>query len=126
MSEKLASKRHVFNIKDAPWRVYTLQGKPQKDCHWANLSYDDKSGEGCFLFRFGAGAHSIPHEHLGFEEFYVLEGEIEDNDGYVYHPGDFVSLDPGSRHSSHSDDGAIVAVFVRGGFRTLEWAKLDD
>ncbi len=126
MSEKLNAKRHVFNIKDAPWQVYDLQGKSQEDCHWANLSYNDKSGEGCFLFRFGAGAHSIPHEHLGFEEFYVLEGTIEDNDGYVYNPGDFVSLGPGSRHCSHSDDGAVVAVFFRGGFRNVEWAELDD
>ncbi len=62
---------------------------------------------------------SIPHEHLGTEEFVILEGEIMDHDGWVYRPGDCVSLAKGSRHFSSSNTGAIVAVFVRGGFTTI-------
>jgi len=119
MTASLASKRRMISVGDAPWQTYSLQGKPQKDCAWANLSYDEETGEGCFLFRFGPGARSIAHEHLGYEEFVILEGSIEDHDGAVYKAGDFVSLKPGSRHWSHSEEGAVVAVFIRGGFRTL-------
>jgi anti-sigma factor ChrR (cupin superfamily) len=42
----------------------------------------------------------------------VLEGEVKDNDGYVYRPGDFVLLRSGTQHSSHTETGATLAVFV--------------
>ena len=48
-----------------------------------------------------------------------MEGEIADHDGWVYRPGDCVSLPKGSRHYTTSKTGAIVAVFVRGGFETI-------
>ena len=115
----LSASRRMVNFKAAKFEVYSLQGRPQDDLAWHNLSYDDKTGQGFFLIRFKAGGTSIPHEHLGYEEFVVLKGAIEDSDGTVYRTGDCVSLAPGSRHVSASASGAIVAVFVRGGFRTL-------
>ena len=120
MSGTLASMRRMFNVDEAPWETYSLQGEPQKDCSWANLSYDDETGAGCFLFRFGPGARSIAHEHVGYEEFIILEGSIEEPDGTIYKAGDFVSLKPGSRHWSKSENGAVTAVFIRGGFKTLD------
>jgi quercetin dioxygenase-like cupin family protein len=123
----LAASRRMVNFKAAKFEVYSLQGRPQDDLAWHNLSYDDESGQGFFLIRFKPGGRSIPHEHLGFEEFVVLQGEIEESDGTVYRTGDCVSLAPGSKHVSASSKGAIVAVFVRGGFRTLnEREKVDD
>lgn len=119
MAENRALERRIVNICDAQWEPYTLQGRVQNDCAWANISYDAATGDGCFLFRFDPGARSIAHEHLGFEEFFVLEGEIVDNDGAVYRQGDVVSLPPGSRHWSVAPKGAITLAFVRGGFRTL-------
>ena len=50
----------------------------------------------------------------------VLDGEVEDSDGHVYKQGDFASLRPGSKHFSISHTGCTVAVFIRGGFRTLD------
>jgi quercetin dioxygenase-like cupin family protein len=115
----LASFRTMVNFRKAKFRPYHLQGEVQKDLTWYNLSYDERTGMGFFLVRFAPGAASIPHEHLDFEEFVVLEGEITDSDGTVYRSGDCVSLRPGSRHVSVSRTGCISAVFVRGGFRTL-------
>jgi len=119
MPGTLASMRDMVSVDDANWQTYSLQGEPQKDCAWCNLSYDEETGEGCFLFRFDPGGRSIAHEHVGYEEFVILKGSIEDHDGAVYKAGDFVSLKPGSRHWSKSKEGAVVAVFIRGGFRTL-------
>ncbi len=58
------------------------------------------------------GSSSQPHEHTSPEQFLVLEGEVKDNDGYVYRPGDFVLLRSGTQHSSHTETGATLAVFV--------------
>ena len=43
----------------------------------------------------------------------MLEGEVTDNDGHVYKPGDFVLLKQGTQHSSHTKTGATLAVFIR-------------
>jgi anti-sigma factor ChrR (cupin superfamily) len=115
---KLSNHRSVVNVHDVEWEPYSIQGREQVDCSWHNISYDD-SGSGTFLFRFKANGTSIPHEHLGWEEFLVIEGEIEECDGSVYLAGDLVSLSPGSKHWSGSKSGAVALVFVRGGFRTL-------
>ena len=112
-------RRKVVNYKEADFETYSLQGKPQADLSWHNISWSDEDDSGFFLIKFDPGGVSLPHEHLGTEEFVILEGEIMDHDGWVYRPGDCVSLAKGSRHFSSSDTGAIVAVFVRGGFATI-------
>lgn len=114
------SQRRIVNFRSATFDTYSLQGRPQPDLTWSNISYDERTGQGFFLIRFAPGGRSIPHEHLDYEEFVVLEGEIADSDGGIYRPGDCVSLPPGSRHFSVSAEGCITAVFVRGGFRTLD------
>jgi len=119
MPNKLARQRTVANWKTAEFSTYSLQGEPQKDLSWHNLSWDDATESGFFLIRFEPGGISIPHEHLQREEFVVLEGELEDNDGHVYRAGDCVSLAPGSKHFTRSKTGAVSAVFIQGGFRTL-------
>ena len=120
MTEKLESFRSVVNVESAEFIPYGLQGEEQSDLSWCNISYDDKTGQGSFLIKFRPGGISISHEHVGYEEFLVLDGEVEDSDGHVYKQGDFASLRPGSKHFSVSHTGCTVAVFIRGGFRTLD------
>ena len=112
--------RTVVNYKEADYQVYSLQGEPQADLSWHNLTWSDEDSSGFFLIKFEPGGISIPHEPLGYEEFVVLEGELIDHDGWVYRPGDCVSLPAGSQHYTRSETGAKVAVFIRGGFKTLE------
>ncbi len=111
--------RKLVNFRDADFEIYSLQGKPQEDISWYNISYDETIDTGFFLVRFAPGGSSIPHEHLGFEEFVILDGELIEHDGTIYRTGDCVSLPKGSCHVTRSETGATVAVFVRGGFRTL-------
>lgn len=120
MSAKSSKQRTKVNWREAAFETYSLQGKPQQDLSWHNLSWDDATNSGFFLIRFAPGGVSIPHEHLAYEEFVVLEGELEDHDGTVYRAGDCVSLAPGTKHFTRSEHGAVSAVFIRGGFRTLE------
>lgn len=124
MSDNPIQQRKVINFRDAPFETYSLQGEPQEDLSWFNISWSDETGDGFFLIKFEPGGVSIPHQHLGFEEFIILEGELQDHDGQVYRQGDCVSLCKGSRHFSKSETGAIVGVFVRGGFETLTGADM--
>ena len=116
--------RKVVNFRDAAYATYSLQGKPQEDISWHNISWSEADQSGFFLAKFEPGAVSIPHKHLGIEEFIILEGELTDHDGWVYRQGDCVSLSAGSKHYSSSKEGAIVGVFVRGGFETISEADL--
>jgi quercetin dioxygenase-like cupin family protein len=124
MPKQANKHRTAVNWREAKFTTYSLQGKPQRDLSWCNLSWDAATNSGLFLIRFAPGGISIPHEHLAREEFVVLEGELEDNDGHIYRAGDCVSLAPGSRHFTRSRTGATSAVFVHGGFRTLQEAEV--
>ena len=41
----------------------------------------------------------------------LLEGELIDSDGAVFKAGDFFSFTPGTRHSSRTETGCVLAVF---------------
>ena len=86
---------------------------------WNPLRFDDTTRSGFFVVQFEPGGTSIPHEHPSAEEFYVLEGEFCDHDGYTYRAGDFVSLGAGTRHYSYSEHGALVLVWLTAGNRAL-------
>ena len=44
----------------------------------------------------------------------MIEGELIDVDNMVFKKGDFVTFEPGSKHSSYSEKGALLMVFQRG------------
>ena len=129
MSTPLAAYRRVVNVETATFGTVPPHGMRRAACDgrpaqggvaYCNISYDAEAGEGCYLVRFAPGTGSTPHEHIGYEEFLVLEGTLTDSDGTVYRRNDFVSLKPGSKHVSVTDEGTTLAVFIRGGFRTLD------
>ncbi len=114
--------RRVVATGEATFQPFDRYGEPIPKLSWLPISYDTESGHGCYLIRFAPGGRSLPHEHTGFEEFLVLEGELIDSDGTVFRLGDFVSFAPRSRHSSVSPKGCLLAVFMRGHNRLIETA----
>ncbi len=120
MSSPTRPDRRVVATGDAAFVPFDRYGEPIAKLSWLPISYDRESGQGSFVMRFAPGGRSLPHEHTGYEEFVVLEGELIDNDGAVFRAGDFVSFEPGSRHASHAPDGCLLAVFMRGVNRQLE------
>ena len=38
------------------------------------------------------GAKSLPHEHINYEEFLMLDGELIDPDNKVFKKGDFITF----------------------------------
>jgi anti-sigma factor ChrR (cupin superfamily) len=90
---------------------YDLEGPVQPEMSWLPLSYDRVRGEGSYYMRMQPGAKTVAHDHRGFEEFLVLEGELIDDDGSVFAQGDFVSFKPGTRHHSWTKTGCLLLVF---------------
>ena len=109
------SERFIKNINDLTFQPFDNYGKPVEGMSWHKLSYDRSNGGfGTYILKMDAGAKSLPHIHQGYEEFYVIEGELRDTDGKVFKKGDFVSFKPGSQHSSYTKNGCLVLVFMRG------------
>ena len=72
------------------------------------------------------GTRCNPHEHVGPEEFYIVEGDLKDCDGTLYTAGQFVSLNGGTRHFSISPSGCKLVVTHRGPIRNLERKDLPE
>ena len=110
MSDQSAD-RQIVSVQTVDFVPYDLEGPVQADIAWRPMSYDRKRGEGSYLMRLEPGARTIPHEHQGFEDFMILEGELTDSDGRILRRGDFISYRPGTRHNSWTDTGCLIAVF---------------
>ena len=106
-----AKGRTVVNAHTAPFLPYDMEGPVQPEMSWLPLSYDEATQQGTYLMRMDPGAVTIAHEHPGWEEFLILEGDLVDSDGTAFGPGDFVSYEAGTHHNSRSETGCLLAVF---------------
>jgi len=102
----------LYNVKFVPFDNY---GTEVPGMSWYKISYDKKNGGyGSYLLKMEPGAKSLPHTHTGYEEFLMLDGELIDPDGKIFKKGDFITFEPGSKHFSHTKNGCLVLVFMRG------------
>ncbi|MDB9811233.1 cupin domain-containing protein [Candidatus Pelagibacter sp.] len=109
------NKRKITNLYKVNFEPFDNYGLPVKGMSWYKISYDRKNGgHGSYLLKMDPGAKSLPHKHTGYEEFLILEGELSDPDGKIFKKGDFVTFKPGSTHSSYTQDGCLILVFMRG------------
>ncbi|MDA9663966.1 cupin domain-containing protein [Candidatus Pelagibacter sp.] len=109
------TKRKITNPYDVEFIPFDNYGVTVPGMSWHKISYDkENGGQGTYVLKMEPGAKSLPHKHKGFEEFLMLEGELIDPDGKIFKKGDFVSFEPESNHSSHTINGCLVLVFMRG------------
>ena len=109
------TKRQITDIDNLKFEPFDNYGVVVPGMSWHKISYSrENGGQGTYVLKMEAGAKSLLHEHTGFEEFFMLEGELTDPDGKVFKKGDFVSFKPGSQHSSQTKNGCLVLVFTRG------------
>ena len=106
-----ATGRRVVALAGAGFEPYDLDGPLQPEITWQAISFDRVSQQGSYVMRMAPGARTIAHDHPGYEDFLILEGELTDSDGRVLARGDFVSYPPGSRHHSWTATGCVIAVF---------------
>ena len=108
-------KRKITNPLDVEFVPFDNYGVVVPGMSWYKISYSkENGGQGTYVLKMEPGAKSLPHEHTGFEEFLMLDGELIDPDGKIFKKGDFISFEPGSKHSSHTINGCLVLVFMRG------------
>ena len=60
-----------------------------------------------YLMKVDAGAFSPMHAHEEFEQIYVLEGSLYDQDN-TYQSGQFIVRAPATMHTTGSESGAVV------------------
>ena len=109
------SERFIKNISDLEFIPFDNYGKPVEGMSWHKISYDKSNGGfGTYILKMDAGAKSLPHIHQGYEEFYVIDGDLQDVDGKIFKKGNFVTFEPGTKHNSYSKNGCLLIVFMRG------------
>ena len=109
------AKRKITNLYNVKFEPFDNYGAVVAGMSWHKISYDKKNGgQGSYLLKMEPGAKSLLHEHSGYEEFLMLDGELIDPDNMIFKKGDFVTFEPGSQHSSYTKDGCLILVFMRG------------
>ena len=109
------SKRKITNLFNIDFKPFDNYGVTVPGMSWHKISYDKQNGGyGTYILKMEPNAKSLHHVHTGYEEFLMLEGELTDLDGKIFKKGDFVTFEPGSTHSSHTKEGCLILVFMRG------------
>lgn len=104
--------RRVANYKtDAFTPFLDEDGEPDGEALQVN---GGRTGYGFHVYRMAPGSRTTAHEHVGDEEFILIEGDLTDHDGYEYKPGDIVWLRSGTRHNSSTRNGCLLAVYLPG------------
>ena len=103
--------RRVANVSSGTFKPF-LDKEGRHDGDVLQVNPYNQTGYGFHVYRMEAGHTTTAHEHIGDEEFLMIEGELIDHDGHRYGPGDLVWLRSGTKHHSYSPDGCLIAVYL--------------
>lgn len=103
--------RLMINIDDVDFEPY-ISSNGEADGLAFQLDRSKRLGTGFHLYKMEPGYTTIPHQHNGNEEFFMISGEAVDNDGTVYRAGDLVLMKDGTEHCSYSKDGCVILVYL--------------
>lgn len=104
--------RRVANIDNTEFKPWTLEDGSDSGQSLIQLNHAKSDGVGFHIFRMAAGTTTESHRHMGDEEFYVIDGDLTDNDGTEYRPGDLVWMKDGTEHNSTTKNGCTLVVYI--------------
>ena len=107
------NKKKITNPLKVKFEPFDNYGSIISGMSWHKITYNKKTGQGTYILKMDPGTTSKPHEHMDFEEFIMLDGELIDVDGEIFKKGDIVTFQPGSTHSSYTKNGCLILVFMR-------------
>jgi mannose-6-phosphate isomerase-like protein (cupin superfamily) len=114
--------RRIVRREERQWGPYDLEGPVMPGWGLVPINYEKgpegKSGQGLYLMRMAPGGETTPHDHDGYEDFIILDGELIDDDGTVICAGDVVTYAPGSHHNSRTVTGCTILV--------VEWQRVPE
>lgn len=104
--------RLVANVYTEPFKV--LPDTHGKDIGQSvlQLNSDLQDGVGFHAYKMAPGMTTETHMHTSHEEFFLLEGDLTDNDGTEYKAGDLVLLKAGTVHNSTTKNGCTLLVYI--------------
>jgi len=76
------------------------------------LNENKDAGVGFHAYKMAPGMTTQTHIHTSDEEFFVLDGDITDNDGTEYVAGDLVLMKAGTEHNSSTKNGCTLLVYI--------------
>jgi anti-sigma factor ChrR (cupin superfamily) len=97
---------HAIDTAELPWRP-----SPYDGVEWKKLHHDPDTGQSAVLLRFAPGASYGAHRHPAGEQYYVLEGTLQDGSS-TWSAGSYVCHPPGSVHKPASASGCLLFVTV--------------
>ena len=112
-------RRRIIETKHEYFLPYNRYGTFSSDLKWLTLSKDEKLEHEVFIVQFEQENSSSLHKHKGYEEFYVIDGELIDDDGKVFKKGDYIKFEKGTKHSSYSKTGCTLLVILYAGTNEL-------
>jgi anti-sigma factor ChrR (cupin superfamily) len=98
-------KPDVLDVNSLPWRDFDRA----PGVRYKVLRHHEGRRGITLLLRFEPGAHYPAHRHPAGEEYYVLEGTLEDG-AHSYGPHTYVYQPPGSAHRPASPTGCVLLV----------------
>ena len=115
-----SDERRLANIYDAEFKPSIYDDGLALGDSVLQLDSDRPLGVGFHVYRMPPGMTTRPHRHNGHEQFLILEGELIENDGTVFKPGDMVWLRGGTEHCSYTPNGCLLAVHITATETTLD------
>ena len=124
-------RRRIIETNHEYFSTYNRYWTVSSNLKWLPLSKDEKLEHEVFIVQFDQESSSSLHKHKGYEEFYVIDGELIDDDGKVFRKGDYIKFEKGTKHSSYSKTGCTLLVILYGGTNELtgwssEFSKLQQ
>jgi len=92
--------RLVANLDEIEFEPF-INSSGEADGLVFQLDRNRRLGTGFHLYKMEPGYTTIPHQHNGDEEFFIVSGDLTDNDGTVYRAGD-----------SYSKNGCVIVVYL--------------
>jgi acetyl-CoA synthetase len=65
-------------------------------------------GPAASLLRFAPGAHGNRHLHPDYEIVLLISGDLADDDGRRFRPGDLIVMPPASEHEVSTQEGCVL------------------
>ena len=119
--------RKIINPSKLKFTPFNNYGKPIPGMRWHKISYNRNTGVGSYILKMAPGARSLKHKHQNYKEFYILDGQLTDEDNTTFNKDDFISYKAGSKHSSFSKKRTfIISIFKKKKTNLYKWCGQRD